>query len=68
MNSRQNVELGIVTARDTFATLRRDLSAIGRALDREEARLADIAVMLDRASDAIYESQLRIGNRPDRPI
>ncbi|HEY8291655.1 MAG TPA: hypothetical protein VIG44_04175 [Thermomicrobiales bacterium] len=64
MQSRQIIELRDVSVRDPFAASRHDLSAIRDTLDREQARLTDIAAMLDRAWEAIHESQSRVTSPP----
>lgn len=68
MNNRQIAEMENGGVHDPFAAPRRDLSVIRETLDREQARLADVAAMLDQARDAIHESQSRIARRSDRLV
>ncbi len=58
------IESRDLAIRDPFTTSRHDLSAIRETLDREQARLTDVAAMLDRAWDAIHESQARVTPLP----
>lgn len=68
MNNRQIAERENGGVHDPFAAPRRDLSEIRETLDREQARLMDVAAMLDQAWEAIHESQSRIAHRPDRLV
>ena len=68
MNNRPIAEKENNGVHDPFAAPRRDLSEIRETLDREQARLADVAAMLNQAWDAIHESQSRIARRPSRLV